>query len=55
VALYPAPVVPPAGLRLMVAEYTKWLISLVGLRRRPGGSAPLDPPLGTSPQTPFMR
>jgi uncharacterized SAM-binding protein YcdF (DUF218 family) len=48
VAIYPAPVVPPAGLRVLAAEYTKWLVSLVGLTRRPG-ALPLDPTGDKSP------
>jgi uncharacterized SAM-binding protein YcdF (DUF218 family) len=48
VALYPAPVVPRAGVRLLAAEYSKWLVSFVGLTRRPG-ALPLDPTGDRSP------
>jgi len=48
VALYPAPVVPQAGVRLLAAEYTKWLVSYAGLTRRPG-ALPLDPTGDKSP------
>jgi uncharacterized SAM-binding protein YcdF (DUF218 family) len=48
VALYPAPVVPKAGVRLLAAEYTKWLVSYAGLTRRPGALS-LDPAGDKSP------